>query len=57
MTIAFPSQSYAEAAMNSIAVDPPFSETKSKKNTITREMRVRPAECGPEAGVLSYLDV
>ncbi len=32
----FPSMQYAEAAKNSIEVDPPFSETKTKKTSIQR---------------------
>lgn len=38
--------------MNSIEVDPPFTDTKTKKTTITRDMKVRLAEGG-----LAYLDV
>ena len=37
--------------MNSIAVDPPFSETKTKKTTIQREMKVR------KDNEIAYLDV
>lgn len=40
MRLNFPTRSYAEAAMNTIQVDPPFSETKTKKASINREMRV-----------------
>jgi hypothetical protein len=32
----FPSMQYAEAAKNSIEVDPPFQDTKNKKTSIQR---------------------
>ena len=51
-SIAFPSQKYAEAAMNSIGVDPAFSDTKSKKTSITRDMAIRQTENG-----VVYLDI
>ena len=44
MSIAFPSYDYAQAAKNSIEVDPPFSDTKTKKSTIKREMTLRSIE-------------
>lgn len=37
--------------MNSIAVDPPFSDTKNKKTSITRDMVVR------MEGDIAYLEV
>ena len=52
MTLLFPSIPYAEAAMNSISVDPPFSDTKTKKTSIFRDMRVRTDQNGKV-----YLDV
>ncbi len=41
INLAFPSTKYAEAAMNSIGVDPAFSDTKTKKTSIVRDMKVR----------------
>ena len=41
MSVAFPSYAYAEVAMNAIAVDPPFSDSKTKKTSIKREMNLR----------------
>ena len=42
---------YAEAARRSIEVDPPFTDTKTKKTSIVREMKVR------NSGAIVYLDV
>jgi hypothetical protein len=42
---------YAEAARRSIEVDPPFTDTKTKKTSIVREMKVR------SSGAFFYLDV
>jgi hypothetical protein len=42
---------YAEAARRSIEVDPPFTDTKTKKTSIVREMKVR------NSGAFFYLDV
>jgi hypothetical protein len=39
--------------MNTIAVDPPFSDSKTKKTTIQREMKVRKNE----ENDCAYLDV
>lgn len=52
MSLAFPCRKYAEAALNTIAVDPAFTDTKTKKTTITRNMQVRTLE-----GDLVYLDI
>mmetsp|Transcript_114414 Transcript_114414/g.158868 ORF Transcript_114414/g.158868 Transcript_114414/m.158868 type:complete len:84 (-) Transcript_114414:62-313(-) len=38
--IAFASEKYAEAAMRTLGVDPCFSDTKTKKSPIRREMSV-----------------
>lgn len=51
-SIAFPCEKYAHAALNSLAVDPPFTDSKTKKTTITREMKVRQIDGG-----IAYLDV
>ena len=39
--------------MNSIAVDPPFTDTKTRKTTIKREMNLRRVD----DSTLTYLDV
>lgn len=49
--MAFPSTKYAEAAMNSIGVDPAFSDTKTKKTTITRDMNIT------ESNGVAYLEM
>ena len=36
--IPFPNERYAECAMKSLGVDPPFMDTKNRKTTIKREM-------------------
>jgi len=54
MSVAFPSYAYAEAAMNSIAVDPAFTETKTRKTTIKREMTLRNLDV---TNSMTYLDV
>jgi len=41
MSIPFPSLEYAKVAIGSIEVDPPFTDSKSKKTTISREMTIR----------------
>jgi hypothetical protein len=56
MSIPFPSAKYAQAALNSIAVDPAFTDTKTKKTSIKREMHVRNHLEG-ESSSLAYLDV
>lgn len=40
-----------EAARRSIEVDPPFTDTKTKKTSIVREMKVR------NSGAFFFLDV
>jgi len=54
ITLAFPSTKYAEAAMNSIGVDPAFSDTKTKKTSIVRDMKVIQ---GDDASGIVHLDV
>ncbi len=49
----FPSVKYAQAALNTIAVDPAFTDTKTKKTTITRNMSVR----NISEGDIAYLDI
>ncbi|CDW77844.1 UNKNOWN [Stylonychia lemnae] len=41
MTVPFPSFEYAKVAIGSIEVDPAFTDTKSKKTTIERQMSIR----------------
>ena len=47
MRIPFPSELYAESAMKSLGVDPPFLDTKTRKTTIRREMYLEVIENGP----------
>lgn len=56
MSVAFPSKDYANAAIRAIEVDPPFSETKSKKTTIQRRMTMRSNELS-SASPLIYIDI
>jgi len=41
MCIPFPSAEYARVAIGSIEVDPPFTDSKSKKTSIKRFMSIR----------------
>ena len=52
MRIPFPSEIYAESAMNSLGVDPPFLDTKNRKTTIRREMYLEVLEGG-----VTYLNI
>ena len=52
LRIPFPSELYAESAMKSIGVDPPFLDTKTRKTTIRREMFLEVLEGG-----VSYLNL
>jgi hypothetical protein len=51
LSVPFPSEAYANAAKNSIEVDPPFTDTKTKKTSIVREMNLR------SLGNFVFLDV
>jgi hypothetical protein len=44
--VPFPSEKYAETAMKTIGVDPVFSDSKNKKNTIERQMFTETLEDG-----------
>ena len=44
--IPFPTELYAESAMKSLGVDPPFLDTKTRKTTIRREMFLEVLEGG-----------
>ena len=46
LRIPFPSEHFAECAMKSIGVDPPFTDTKTRKTTIKREMSLHVLEDG-----------
>jgi predicted ATP-dependent Lon-type protease len=38
--VPFPSEHYAETAMRAIGVDPAFTDSKTKKHYITRQMHI-----------------
>ena len=40
LQLPFPCENYAEICMRTIGVDPAFSDTKTKKNTISRDMLI-----------------
>jgi hypothetical protein len=42
--LTFPCLPYAEAALNSLQVDPPFQDTKTKKSSILRSMNIKSLE-------------
>lgn len=52
MQVPFPNERYAEAAMQAIGVDPPFSDSKNRKSTISREMHVSVLDTG-----IAYLTI
>jgi hypothetical protein len=41
ISLPFPNEAYADAALKAIEVDPPFTDTKTKKTSIVREMQIR----------------
>ena len=50
--IPFPCERYAEIAMRTIGVEPPFTDSKTRKSSIERQMRVEVLESG-----IAYLTV
>ena len=50
--VPFPNEKYAEIAMKAIGVEAPFSDSKNKKSTITREMFVETLDDG-----IAYLTI
>ena len=52
LRIPFPNELFAESAMKAIGVDPPFTETKTRKSTIRREMTLEILDDG-----ITYLNI
>ena len=54
MQIPFPSEHYAETCMRTIGVDPAFSDSKTKKSLIRREMMVEVLDDGVAYLTISF---